>query len=510
METILEGLPGVTNFFDDIIIPADGFDNLLSVLSATLERLRTHGIRLNRAKCVFATPTLECLGHKIDRHGFHKSDKHIAAIRDAPQPTTPEQLQLFLGKATYYSAYISNLSDRTRPLRDMLLTDPFKWTLDAEKAYQDIKEALISPQVLMQYDPSLPLILATDASKTDHKPLTQILHPEKSLPTLCISRMANYADYLAHFNFDVVFKPTDQNTNADYCSRIPHPSTRNEVNKLSLHGGRNVSEEDGIDRFALHQIQQLPVRAEHIARETRKNPHLGKIVQELEAGRNLARIGYKAPEACYTLAANCLLFEHRVVIPSTLRQPILDDLHTAHIGIVKMKGLARSFIYWPGIDSDIERSAKSCVECARHAHAPPKFSDHHWEYPKGPWGRVHIDYAGPVAGAMLLVIVDAYSKWLEVKVTNSSTTEATIKILDELFAAYGVPTTIVSDNGTQFTAAEFKTFLQRSGVTFHKFSAPYHPATNGQAERYVQTVKDTLKAMSTTRNSLQTNLNELL
>lgn len=166
METILEGLPGVTNFFDDIIIPANGFDNLLSVLSATLERLKTHGIRLNRAKCVFATPTLECLGHKIDHHGLHKSDKHIIAVRDAPQPVTSEQLQLLLGKATYYSAYIPNLSDRTRPLRDMLLTDPFKWTPDAEKAYQDIKEALISPQVLMQYDPSLPLILATDASKT--------------------------------------------------------------------------------------------------------------------------------------------------------------------------------------------------------------------------------------------------------------------------------------------------------------------------------------------------------
>jgi len=61
---------------------------------------------------------------------------------------------------------------------------------------------------------------------TDHKPLTQILHPEKSLPVLCISRMANYADYLSHFNFDIVFKPTKSNINADYCSRMPQLSTR--------------------------------------------------------------------------------------------------------------------------------------------------------------------------------------------------------------------------------------------------------------------------------------------
>lgn len=102
---------------------------------------------------------------------------------------------------------------------------------------------------------------------------------------------------------------------------------------------------------------------------------------------------------------------------------------------------------------------------------------------------------------MLLIIVDDYSKWLEVKVTNSSTIDATIQILDELIATYGVPTTIILDNGAQSTAAEFKIFLQR--VTFHKFSASYHPATNGQAERYVQKVKDALKAMSTTRSSLR-------
>ncbi|XP_058811007.1 uncharacterized protein K02A2.6-like [Topomyia yanbarensis] len=175
-----------------------------------------------------------------------------------------------------------------------------------------------------------------------------------------------------------------------------------------------------------------------------------------------------------------------------------------------MKGIARSFVYWPGIDTDIEKTAKSCAECARQAHAPSKFSEHHWQYPNGPWERIHIDYAGPVAGSMLLIIVDAYSKWLEVKVTNSMTTAATIGIIDELFSRYGAPVTIVSDNGPQFTSAEFKEFLQNSGVKFHKLSAPYHPATNGQAERYVQTTKDALKAMGTTASTLQSNLNNFL
>ncbi|XP_058445441.1 uncharacterized protein K02A2.6-like [Malaya genurostris] len=571
MESVLKGLPNVINFYHDIIVFADSFENLLIALTAVFDRLKNYGLRLNRSKCVFATPALECLGHKIDANGLHKSDQHIEAIRDAPRPSNPDEMHLFLGKATYYNAFIPNLSTRSRCLREMLGEESFEWTPARAAAYEDIKSALISPQVLMPYDPDLPLILATDASKyglgavlshrltngqerpiayascamsitqqrypqidkealaivwavkkffnylyarrftlvTDHKPLTQILHPAKSLPMLCISRMANYADYLAHFNFDIVYKSTKENINADYCSRIiPIPLT-SDTNKLSVRE-RRESKVDEFDMFALHQIAQLPVRAEHIARETRKDSRLGRIVQLLEAGTDLTRFDYRAPESKYSLSSNCLLFEHRVVIPPALRQSVLDDLHVSHIGIVKMKGLARSFVYWPGIDADIEKVAKSCSECARHSHALPKFSEHHWLYPNGPWERIHLDYAGPVAGSMLFIVVDAYSKWLEVKITNTTTTVATIRIMDELFSSYGVPVTVVSDNGPQFAAAEFKDFLRKSGVIFHKQSAPYHPATNGQAERYVQTTKDALKAMGTTPSTLHSNLNNFL
>uniref|UniRef100_A0A182PWJ4 RNA-directed DNA polymerase n=1 Tax=Anopheles epiroticus TaxID=199890 RepID=A0A182PWJ4_9DIPT len=498
-------------------------------------------LKLNRSKYVFAVPSLECLGHRIDKELLHKSTKHIEAISNAPRPSTPEELQLFLGKATYYSAFIPNLSSRTKLLRDMLKTSNFECSVQADEAYRDAQQTLISPQVLMQYDPSLPLLLATDASKTglgavlshrlsngtkrpiayascslskteqrypiidkdalaivwatkkffhylyarkftlitDHKPLTQIFSPEKSLPTLCISRMANYADYLSHFNFTIEYKTTSQNANADYCSRIPSISTLSDVNSLSLHKGGNP-EEDEFENFVLHQIQQLPVRAEHIAQETRKDLHLGKIIQELEMGRNLENAGYKAPEAKYTLVANCLLFEHRVVIPTILRPAILNDLHVAHIGMVKMKSLARSYVYWLGIDVDIEQTAKSCPECARQAAAPPKFSSHHWD------------------------------KWVEVKVTQTTRASAIIDILDGLFATFGTPVTVVSDNGTQFTSTEFKSFLQRSGVKVHKLTAPYHSSTNGQAERYVQTIKRSLKAMNTTSANLQSNLNQFL
>jgi len=104
METALRDLPNVLSFFDDILVFAQGFENLLSVLDTTLERIRAHGLKLNRKKCVFAAPSVEFLGRKIDANGIRKLDKHIAAIRDAPKPFTREELQLFLGKATALSS----------------------------------------------------------------------------------------------------------------------------------------------------------------------------------------------------------------------------------------------------------------------------------------------------------------------------------------------------------------------------------------------------------------------
>lgn len=313
-----------------------------------------------------------------------------------------------------------------------------------------------------------------------------------------------------HFDFEVKFKSTKLNVNADYCSRVPLPNLVNVVRPRTWNIVEKEEEFDEFDNFIIKQIQQLPTSAESIARETVKDPHLGKMFRLLESGQSLARAGYKSPELEYKLVGNCLVFEHRVVVPSRLRQVVLNDLHTAHLGVVKMKGIARSFVYWPGIDADIELIAKSCSDCARYAHAPPKYHDHHWEYPHGPWERIHIDYAGPFAGKMLLIVSDAYSKWLEVKITNSTTATFTIMMLDEVFAAYGVPITVVSDNGTQFTSVEFKEFLQQVGVKYHKRTAPYHPSTNGQAERNVQTVKDHLKIIATTPGTLQRNLNEFL
>jgi len=282
---------------------------------------------------------VEFLGHRVDAQRVHKSaDKHIKAIRDAPKPSTAEELQLFLEKATYYRSFIPDLFSRNCPLWDILHTKPLQWTKAAEEAYLNIRNALTSPLVLMPYDPQLQLILATGASKTDlgavlshelsngmewfiayisrsitprnsaiqidkealaimwamkkffhyiyarhftlitnYKTLTRILYPEKSLPVLCM-RMANYADYLSHFNFDIVFKPTKSNINAD-CSWMPLPSTVNTTNQQKRKRNKYYNAKDSITSYysksSNYRYEQKTLH------ESRKDSHLKKIIYNI-------------------------------------------------------------------------------------------------------------------------------------------------------------------------------------------------------------------------------------
>jgi hypothetical protein len=103
---------------------------------------------------------------------------------------------------------------------------------------------------------------------------------------------------------------------------------------------------------------------------------------------------------------------------------VLDELHEGHLGIVKMKALAGSYMWWPSIDQSIEDMAKTCSGCQFIQNNPKNAPLHPWEWPARPWQRVHIDFAGPFLGTMFLIVVDAYSKWPKVvPITTTSTTK---------------------------------------------------------------------------------------
>ena len=127
----------------------------------------------------------------------------------------------------------------------------------------------------------------------------------------------------------------------------------------------------------------------------------------------------------------------------------------------RMKALARSRVLWPNIDRDIEACVRSCECCPAIKQSIPLAPMQPWTWPERPLQRVHVDFAGPVSGKMLM---DAHSKWPEVYEMTSTTAQKTIEILRHIFASYGLPEQLVSDDGPQFVAKEFEEFMLNNGI----------------------------------------------
>ena len=169
-----------------------------------------------------------------------------------------------------------------------------------------------------------------------------------------------------------------------------------------------------------------------------------------------------------------------------------------------MKALMHGYTYWPRMDRDIEKIVRECQGCQLAAKAPP-VQIQPWPKTDTPWTRLHIDYAGPLNGHFFLLVVDSFTKWPEVFKCKHPTSTSTIDALRLLFSRFGVPKTIVSNNGTQFTSKEFEEFCKALSIE-HLTTAIYHPRSNGLAERFVDTFKRALKknqGMGTDEKSLE-------
>ena len=185
---------------------------------------------------------------------------------------------------------------------------------------------------------------------------------------------------------------------------------------------------------------------------------------------------------------DCLLWGIRVVVPQKLRARLVEELHHDHPGVTRMKSVARSYMWWPGLDKELEECARSCVSCQAVKSAPPLASLHPWLWPEKPWQRVHVDFAGPFMGKMFLIAVDAPSKWPEVIEMTSTEAPKTICELWKIFASHGLPQQVVTDNGPQFVSGEFSMFMKMNGIK-HIRVYPYHSSSNGAAERFLKLSK---------------------
>ncbi|XP_011689306.1 PREDICTED: uncharacterized protein K02A2.6-like [Wasmannia auropunctata] len=538
MDRMLKGIPKTGSFVDDTIITGKDDQDHLQNLKMVLQRMREWNFRLSRKKSNLLQPSVKFLGQILCAEGICTDLDKIKSIMSMREPKDINELKSFLG----------------------LTRDGVKWNWNdkCRKSFNGIKKAVSSAPILAHYQQTVPVGIACDASSvgvgvvlfhryedgserpiafasktlsaaernysqvekealsivfgikrfiqylygcrfilvTDHNPLLAIFGPNRELPSLAATRLHRWAIFLSSFLYDIEYRNTHRHGNADALSRLPLEDSK----------PVDVEIEEEIKAIAVEH----PITSNLVRQKTNRDPTLSSVTRFIRKGwpdkqsqlsDNLKPYFIHRDE--FTVEQGIVMWGIRVVIPESLRDQVLKQLHETHSGIVRMKALARSYVWWPGMDNDIGTLAKSCVSCAVNRDNPPTAPLHPWSFPEKAWQRLHVDLAGPFLNNMWLIMVDAYSKWPEVyKLGKDSSSAQVIQCIRESISRYGIPDTIVSDNGPQFVSKEFEEFCKKNGIR-HTTSSAYHPRSNGEAERFVRTFKNNMKS---SKNAQKDNL----
>ncbi|XP_073954832.1 uncharacterized protein [Choristoneura fumiferana] len=341
IENLLAGIDGVTVFLDDVCVTGPTKALHLERLEKVFQRFQESGLRLEQSKCSFFQDSVTYLGHIISKDGLQKSPKKVEAIVKVPKPTNITDLKRFLGMANYYRNFVPNASSILAPLHELLREGArWEWTERQQAAFDGMKRELSSSRVLAHFDPAAQLVLTVDAG------------PAGLGAVLATVDAAGRERPLA------------------FGSRSLLQSERN-YSQLQKEATAIVF---GVKRF--HQY--LYGRRDPFILKTDHKPLLAIF------GKKGGISVTTASRLCKTdleVEDGCLLRGHRVVIPTVHRKDILQELHRTHQGIVRTKSVARSRVWWPGVDRDIEQTVGACRVCATLRPAPPRAPPQPWPRP---------------------------------------------------------------------------------------------------------------------------------
>ena len=190
---------------------------------------------------------------------------------------------------------------------------------------------------------------------TDHKPLLTIFHPAKGIPEMAASRLQRWAIILSAYNYEVKYQPSDKHGNADALSRLPLDSDNLPIDDY----------EDTVCLLEQQQLTHLPIKVIDIQRETSSDPVLSKVYNFTVHGWPLSASSvpndvkpFYKKRFDFTTFNGCLLLGLKVVIPKNFQSSVLELLHEGHPGMTYMKPLARLHVWWPSINSDIDKLFK--------------------------------------------------------------------------------------------------------------------------------------------------------
>ena len=292
---------------------------------------------------------------------------------------------------------------------------------------------------------------------------------------------------LARFSLEAVYTPGKFMAVADAFSRAPDGN-----------GDQwEVSLEAEVEGFVGGIVGNLPVTSNQLRRikeEQAKDKDLNLVISFVlegwpeSAGNDASLCKYRAARSYLSVVeGGLLLYNDRIVIPGSLHKEMLQRIHSeGHLCLNKCRR-AQDSVWWPNLGPDLKWWVDNCAFClqnSRHQKAEPLRP---MVLPERPWLKIGADLCS-YEGKEYLIVVDYYSRWIEIIYLKESTSSFVIGKLKNMFAKFGIPEVMVSDNGPQFGSAAFRQFAVDYGFQ-HCTSNPHFPQENGCAERAVQTAK---------------------
>lgn len=526
-------------YIDDLLVVAEDLETHLRRLKLVAESLKKANLTINVKKSKFAMRSIKYLGHIIGNGEIKPDPGRVNCISDFPTPKTIKQVRRFLGMTGWYQRYINAYSTIAAPITDLLKkADRFQWTAEAQTAFEALKDSLTTAPVLTHPDFEKHFYIQCDASLTgvggvlfqivggDEHPIAymskklnsaqknySVSELECLAAILCVQKFRCYVEGMP---FTIITDHASLKwlmSQKDLTGRLARWSLKLQCYDFNIEhrkGSANIVP-DTLSRMHIEELIAVvgtPISLEAPEFKDDEYEQLIRSVKEhadkLPDVKSVGGAVYKRTQFRGTTQVVDSETIWKLWVPTGLRIKTIEDAHipttVSHGGTDKTIELVRRHYYWPGLSRDVRAYVANCATCKE-----TKASNQTLRPPMGkafitnrPFQHIYVDLLGPyprskAKNTTILVMLDQLTKFVWLKPLRVANANVITRLLEaEVFHVFGVPESLLTDNGVQFCSSHFRTLLERYGVR-HIKTGSHAPQANA-SERVNRSVLAAIRA----------------
>ncbi|XP_018377468.1 PREDICTED: LOW QUALITY PROTEIN: uncharacterized protein K02A2.6-like [Trachymyrmex cornetzi] len=528
-------------YLDDILVATESLEEHFEILSELFELAGKSHLQFRLDKCYFAQTEIKYLGYCVNEYGIRPSDENIESVLNYPIPRNVKQIHQFVGLASYFRRFVPKFSLTAKPLYDLIKKGTvFRFGNIENQAFEALRNHLASKPVLAIYSPHAETELHCDASASGfggillQKQNDNTWRPisfwsQRTTPTeakyhsfeleclAVVYALKRFHVYLAGSKFKIV---TDCDSfrltlnKKDVNPRISRWALflQNYDYNIVHRPGKRMSHVDALSRC--HSILVLEgstfERTLSICQD--RDKEILKIRDKLE--KNDVKHYELRDGLVYRKDKNKKLLFY---VPQSMESNVIRTCHDdiGHVGIDKVVENVAKVYWFPNMREKVKHHIENCLRCIEFSPPSGKAEGFLHGIPKEslPFATMHVDHIGPLEKTgkgyrHLLIVIDAFTKFIRIYPCKSTTTEESVKHLRDYFRAYSKPKRLISDRGTCFTSDAFKEFIKNESIV-HVLVAVGTPRANGQVERFNRVITPMLAKLSETPSQWDRILNRV-